>query len=199
MRMRCSPFRVVGGLVLAGLLALPAAVAAEPESLFNGKDLAGWKAEHGVTFEAAEGALRLVKGTGWLRTVKEYGDFILELELRPRVERYDSGLFFRVGLEGKPWPTDGWQINLRRDKWGNLVRGFKDVIRSELEGPDVEDDAPWSKFRLEARGTKATLDVDGKRVWTFEALDRARGYIGIQAEERSFEFRNLRLQPLDSK
>jgi hypothetical protein len=194
---RCG---VVGGLVLAGLLSVPAATTdAEWQSLFNGKDLAGWKAEHGVTFEAADGALRLVKGMGWLRTEKEYGDFILEVELRPRVERYDSGLFFRVGLDGKPWPTDGWQINLRRDKWGTLVRGYKDVLRSEVEGPDVDEDAPWSKFRLEVRGTKATLDVDGKRVWAFESLDRARGYIGIQAEERSFDFRNFRIQGLEGK
>ncbi len=169
------------------------------EPLFNGKDLAGWMPMHEVKFEAHDGALRLLRGTGWLRTEKEYTDFILELELRPLVERYDSGLFFRVGLDGKPFPTDGWQVNLRRDKWGTLVRGFKDVRPSEVEGPDVDDAAPWTKIRLEVRGQKALLEIDGKRVWECDKIDRARGYIGIQAEERGFDFRNARIQSLDSK
>lgn len=182
------------GLVLGGT-----AWAADWVPLFNGKDLTGWAPMQDVKFEAHDGALRLVRGTGWLRTEKEYGDFILEVELRPLVERYDSGLFFRVGLDGKPWPTDGWQLNLRRDKWGTLVRGFKDVARSEMEGPDVDDAAPWTKVHLEVRGTRATLDIDGKRVWESDKIDRAKGYLGIQAEDRGFDFRNLRVQVLDAK
>lgn len=184
-------------LALLGFVSLPPVHGAEWQSLFNGKDLAGWAPVHEVKFEAQEGELRLLRGTGWLRTEKEYGDFILEVELRPLVERYDSGLFFRVGLDGKPWPTDGWQINLRRDMWGALVRGFKKVAASSAEGPDIEDTTPWTKLHLEVRGTKATLDVDGKRVWEYDQIDRARGYLGIQAEDRAFAFRGWRLQSLD--
>lgn len=169
---------------------------AEWQPLFNGKDLAGWVEVHDVKFEARTGNLRLVRGMGWLRTEKEYKDFILEVDLRPLVERYDSGLFFRVGLDGKPWPTDGWQINLRRDMWGALVRGTQRVIPAPAEGPDIEDDTPWSKFRLEVRGTRATLELNGKKIWETDKIDRAAGYIGIQAEERSFEFKNFRIQPL---
>jgi hypothetical protein len=172
------------------------ASAAEWRSLFNGRNLEGWVGVHDAVFEAQDGNLRLVRGMGWLRTEREYGDFILEMEIRPRVERYDSGLFFRVGLEGKPWPTDAWQINLRRDAWGALVKGTKRLIASSVEGPEVEEDA-WSKFRLEVRGRTAALDVDGKRVWTFDQIEPARGYIGIQAEERSFDFRNVRLQTVE--
>ncbi len=187
-------FAVVTVVASAAAAFAAAVFAADWVPLFNGKDLTGWTAVHDVKFEAHDGALRLVRGMGWLRTEKQYADFLLEVELRPRVERYDSGLFFRVGAEGKPWPTDGWQVNLRRDKWGTLVRGFKDVVKSEVEGPDVDEEGPWSRFRLEVRGRKATLDIDGKRVWEFEGLDSARGYLGIQAEERSFDFRNFRIQ-----
>ncbi|MBL9126555.1 MAG: DUF1080 domain-containing protein, partial [Verrucomicrobiales bacterium] len=183
--------RLLRGFVAAVPFAWTVVTAAAAESLFNGKDLAGWVPVHDVRFEAKDGALRLVRGTGWLRTEKEYGDFVLEVEVRPLVERYDSGLFFRAGQDGKPWPTDAWQINLRRDMWGALVKGFTRVVRSPVEGPDIEDDGgPWMKFRLEVRGTKASLDLDGKRLWETDKIDRARGYIGIQAEERSFDFRN---------
>lgn len=187
------------GLLTFALLGKgPLAEAADWQPLFNGQDLQGWASVHDVKFDVHDGHLRLVRGMGWLRTEKEYGDFILEVELRPLVERYDSGIFFRVGLDGQPWPTDGWQLNLRRDLWGALIKGFKKVQSSSVEGPDIDDETPWTKFRLEVRGAKATLDINGHRVWETDAIDRPRGYIGIQAEERSFEFRTFRLQSLDA-
>ena len=57
----------------------------------------------------------------------------------------------------------------------------------------------WVKFRIEVRGKKVTLDVDGERAWEYNNLDARSGYIGIQAENRSFDFRNLRVLPLSNK
>ena len=104
---------LVQALVLSCLICYPSR-AAEPDGdkwdvLFNGKDLSGWVGVHDVQFEVVEGNLRLVRGMGWLRTEKQYGDFVLEFEWRALEEKYDSGIFLRAGLEGKPWPKDGWQ------------------------------------------------------------------------------------------
>jgi hypothetical protein len=46
------------------------------------------------------------------------------------------------------------------------------------------------------RGPKITLEVDGERAWEFANLDAQNGYLGIQAEEKAFEFRNMRIQRL---
>jgi hypothetical protein len=46
------------------------------------------------------------------------------------------------------------------------------------------------------RGRKITLDVDGERAWEFDKLDADAGYIGIQAEDKAFDFRNIRVQEL---
>ncbi|HOK76673.1 MAG TPA: DUF1080 domain-containing protein [Verrucomicrobiota bacterium] len=165
-------------------------------SIFNGKDLAGWVPVHDVTFEVKDGNLRLVKGMGWLRTDKEYEDFILEFEWRALEEKYDSGIFLRAGLEGKPWPKDGWQVNLRYDALGGLVKGFKSVVPAETPKMPVNK---WVKFRIEARGNKLSLDVDGERAWETEAFDATKGYIGIQAEDKSFDFRNIRVIELPRK
>jgi hypothetical protein len=54
----------------------------------------------------------------------------------------------------------------------------------------------WGKFRMEARGNKLTLDVNGERVWEFNELEPAHGYIGVQTEGKAFDFRNLRVQEL---
>jgi hypothetical protein len=163
------------------------------ESLFNGKDLSGWAPVHEVTFIVTNGNLRLVSGMGWLRTEKQYDDFIFEAEWRALDTGYDSGFFIRAGLEGKPWPTDGWQVNLARAALGGLVKGYKTVVPAETPPMPLNK---WVKFRIEVRGKKITLDVDGERAWEFNDLDAQRGYLGIQAENKSFEFRNLRVQPL---
>jgi len=163
------------------------------ESLFNGKDLTGWVPVHDVTFVVTNGNLRLVTGMGWLRTEKQYADFVLEAEWRALEPNYDSGLFFRVGLDGKPWPTDGWQVNLARSALGGLVKGYKTIVPAETPPMPLNQ---WVKFRMEVRGRTITLDVDGERAWEFKELDVDRGYIGIQAENKAFDFRNIRIQEL---
>jgi hypothetical protein len=162
-------------------------------SLFNGKDLTGWAPVNEVTFEVHDGHLRLVKGMGWLRTDKPYGDFVLELEWRALEAKYDSGIFIRAGLEGAPWPKDGWQVNLRSDAIGGLVKGNRVVVPAET--PRIPTNQ-WVKFRIEARGRRVTLDVNGERAWESEALEAPGGYIGIQAENKAFDFRNLRIRDL---
>jgi hypothetical protein len=162
-------------------------------SLFNGKDLKGWAPVNDVTFEVKDGNLRLVKGMGWLRTEKQYKDFIFECEWRALEPQYDSGLFLRAGLEGKPWPKDGWQVNLSAGALGALVKGYKTMVPSETPRKPVNQ---WVKVRIEVKGKKAKLIVDGEDAWTSDLIDAERGYLGIQAENKSFDFRNIRVQEL---
>lgn len=193
-RIRLCPLVLAAGLALAGTAVGADAPKDGPgQSLFNGKDLAGWAPVHDVTFVVTNANLRLVKGMGWLRTEKQFSDFILEVEWCALEPGYDSGLFLRAGVEGKPWPKDAWQVNLKDNALGGLVKGFKTVVPAETPRMPV---GKWVKFRLEARGGKLTLDVDGERAWEFNELDAERGYVGIQAENKAFDFRNLRIQEL---
>jgi hypothetical protein len=120
---------------------------------------------------------------------------VLEAEWRALVPAYDSGFFIRAALEGKPWPKDGWQVNLNRSALGGLVKGYKTVVPAETPPMPLNK---WVKFRMEVRGRTITLDVDGERAWEFKELDADRGYIGIQAEGKAFDFRNIRVQELRS-
>jgi uncharacterized protein len=177
----------------AELQAFGTAQAGQWESLFNGKDLTGWVPVHDVTFVVTNGNLRLVNGMGWLRSEKQYTDFILEAEWCALVPQYDSGLFLRAGLDGMPWPKDGWQVNLLRTGLGGLVKGHKTMVPAETPPMPLNQ---WVKFRIEVRGRKVTLDVGGERAWEFNDLDSERGYVGIQAENKAFDFRNIRIQEL---
>ncbi len=163
------------------------------QTLFNGKDLSGWVTMHNARFAVTNGCLRLVGGSGWLRTEKIYRDFVLEAEWRALQPGYDSGFFVRAGLEGKPWPKDGWQVNLQRSALGGLVKGRDTVVPAETPPMPLHR---WVRFRIEVRGRKITLDVNGERAWEFNKLDAEPGYIGIEAEGKSFDFRNIRVRPL---
>jgi hypothetical protein len=199
--MKMTKFQSIASALLGWTLLVSTSTlgqAQEPkwESLFNGKDLKGLIPVHDVTFEVKDGNLRLVKGMGWLRTEKEYGDFVLDFEWRALEAKYDSGIFFRAGLEGKPWPKDGWQVNLRYDALGGLVKGFRAVVPSENEQMPLNQ---WIKVRLEVKGKKASLFVNDERCWEYSGIDSERGYLGIQAEDKSFDFRNIRIQSLNDK
>ncbi len=182
---------LVLGSALPGMaLAANTPAVAEWQSLFNGKDLTGWVPMHETQFVVTNGNLRLVNGMGWLRTEKPYTNFVFEAEWRALVPAYDSGFFIRACPEGKPWPTDGWQVNLGRTALGALVKGYKNIVPSETPPLPLNQ---WVKFRMEVKGTNLTLDINGERAWEFKTLDAASGYIGIQAENKAFEFRNLRV------
>lgn len=163
------------------------------QTLFNGQDLKGWVPVHDVTFEVKEGNLRLVKGMGWLRTEKQFKDFVLEFECRALEEQYDSGIFLRAGLEGKPWPKDGWQLNLRYNQLGGLVKGYSTIVPAETPKAPVNK---WVKFRVEVRGKTVKLNVDGEDAWETDKMDAQEGYLGIQAENKAFDFRNIRVLAL---
>ena len=197
--MKTPRLRLPTVILLATLSFVPLARGADVagsskwESLFNGKDLTGWVVMNDAVFTVTNGVLHLEKSTGWLRTEKEYADFILDVEWRALETNYNSGIFIRAGLDGKPYPTNVWQVNLKETALGQLLRGKPEVLPSKTPKFPVNE---WVKFRMEARGKKLTLDVNGKRAWEFDALDTERGYIGIQTESKLLDFRNLRVQQL---
>ena len=48
-------------------------------SLFNGQNLDGWVIENDARFSVRDGLLTVNKGTGWLRSDKDYADFLSRL------------------------------------------------------------------------------------------------------------------------
>jgi hypothetical protein len=86
-------------------------------------------------------------------------------------------------------------VNLKEISLGSLLKGRDTIVSSKMPGFAVNE---WVSFRLGVRGKKLTLDVNGTRAWEFNELDADRGYIGIQAEGKSFDFRNVRVWEIGS-
>ena len=164
-------------------------------SLFNGKDTTGWVVT-ACKVAAENGNLVALEGNGFVRTEKQYGDFVLELEWKNRqAAKFDSGIFFRSVLplpKGRRWPNQ-WQVNLLQGKEGELV-GHK-----QGKAAGLATAGEWNKLRLTVVGKTAEAQVNGKPAWKVDGIEPAVGYIGLQVEVPAggqFEFRNIRVKPL---
>ena len=178
-------------IILVLVLAVWSACAGE--SLFNGHDLSGWTSMHDGKFFVTNGVIRAEGGKGWLRTGQAFTNFILEVEWRGLETNYNSGIFIRAPLEGNPWATNVWQINAKQNAIGELLEGSKKIVPVNTPAIPVGE---WVKFRIEARGRELSLDVNGQRAWKFSDFPLTSGFIGLQAEGKTFEFRALTIQPL---
>jgi hypothetical protein len=165
-------------------------------ALFDGKTLNGWTV---IKCKAVvnDGDILLVSGNGLVQTEKKYGDFILEFEWKAlRDDKWDSGVYFRYDSvpENQPWPNR-YQVNLQQGREGNV---------GELEGAQskgLAKDGQWNKFKLKVRGTKASLQINGKPAWEADGLEGPKkGFIALQAEVPGggqYRFRNIYLTELD--
>jgi hypothetical protein len=168
-------------------------------SLFNGKDLTGWRfvGKGGTTTEAPnwsvrDGVIALSGGsTPHLSTAREYADFEMRFEWRAVKEGkgYNSGFYVRSGEK-----LGSNQINLAKGAEGKLMygKGVGGDAVPQLQKPAGE----WNEWRIIIEGDKASFWCNGQKAWDATNLVPERGYVGLQAEGAAMEFRNLRIREL---
>ncbi|HVR36075.1 MAG TPA: DUF1080 domain-containing protein [Methylomirabilota bacterium] len=197
-------FTILSTVLLAGCRTTPEP--GESSVLFNGRDLDGWVVMHGGEWTVEDGALVGREGRdwttnpelsgSWLRTEKPYADFILELEYA--IEG-NSGVFFRSALEKNPAFT-GYEMQILSDHGREPTRHTTGAIY-EVVGATRNMSKPageWNRARIEARGPRIRITLNGETVVDVEDKRSASGYIGLQNhDDRSVvKFRNIRVTEL---
>lgn len=199
--------RFVSTLVL-GILSIAAVAFADSprlQPLFNGRDLSGWVVMHGGEWAIDHGVLVGRNGTNWttnpeysgswLRTEREYGDFILELEYAIS-ERGNSGIHFRSALEKNPSFT-GYEMQINDDA-GRPPRKSGTGSLYDVVAPTKNMSKPageWNQVRITCKGDRIQVTLNGEQIVDFRGDRSKRGYIGLQNHDaRSVvKFRNIRL------
>ncbi len=194
-----------------GVLAAQLAAGAEQGksiSLFNGSNLNGWVVMHGGEWAVDDGLLVGKNGTNWttnpeksgswLRSEKQYGDFILELEyaINPRG---NSGIFFRSAAEKNPAFT-GYEMQVLADHGREPTRHTTGAIY-EVVAASKNPSKPaneWNHVRIEARGEQIEITLNGEKIVDLKNDRSARGYIGLQNHDNRsvVRFRNIHITPL---
>jgi hypothetical protein len=203
---------------MGGTGVVPAAKQEIPEgfvTLFNGKDLTGWRVNEGGNIKVwgAEKGVLYVNGGGggWLMTDKEYSNFELRLEFK-MPKKGNSGVGLRSPLKGDPAYV-GMEIQLLDDaNWKGLrpaqqTGSIYDVVPAAKVV--TRPHGQWNQMRIVAKGRQIEVELNGTKLvdanlddYTEKhgerhpGLRRDKGHIGLQSYNFRVEFRNIFLKAL---
>lgn len=184
-------------------------------TLFNGKDLSGWKqlngkARYEVRNKEIVGTTVFGEPNSFLVTEKDYGDFILELDFRLDADM-NSGIQFRS--ETKPEYRDGrvhgyqMEIDPSARAWTGGIydearRGWLYPLEYNVPGKKAYKQRDWNHARIECIGNVIRIWVNG--IPTAHVVDdlTTRGFIALQVHSvrkqeesgQQVRWRNIRIQ-----
>lgn len=167
------------------------------DSLFDGRTLYGWHLMNGAKFVVEDGVIKHADGNGWLRSDKEYSDFILRLEFRFLKPKQDGGVFLRSGIEGKNWPDRKYEVQVENTNRMAKIFNAKNDLNVDLTKKVLKPDGEWNEYEITVTGPKIEVRLNGELVSTTDSADMLkRGYIGLQGENGVHEYRNFRIKDL---
>ena len=182
------------------------AEAQKSKSIFNGKNLDGWKI-HGTEKWYVEDGLLICesgpdKGYGYLSTEKNYYDFELEVEFQQEANG-NSGVFFRSTFDGTK--VSGWQVEVappNHDTGGiyeSYGRGWLVQIPDEKE--NILKMGEWNSMKIKVVGGHVTTWLNGQQMIdiTDEKIAQGKGAIALQIHDGGgikVKWRNLKVKEL---
>lgn len=166
-------------------------------SLFDGKTLGGWHLMNGAKFVVEDGVIKHNEGRGWLRSDKEYADFIVRLEFRFMEPEQDGGVFLRSVKAGKDWPDEKYEVQVENTRRMAMIFGAKHDLNVELVQKVLKPVGEWNEYDIKIVGSRIEVRLNGELVTTSDsATTLKRGYLGLQGEDGAHEYRNIRIKDL---
>ncbi|MFN3649278.1 MAG: DUF1080 domain-containing protein [Armatimonadota bacterium] len=181
------------------------------KSLFNGKDLTGWKEIPGrksVYSVTPEGWLNVKDGNGDLQSEAQFGDFVFQLDIISNGTHLNSGVFFR-GTPGEFW--SGYESQIRNqwegdDRTKPVDYGTGGVYNRQPARRVIPSDREWFTKTIVAHGPHIAVWVNGIQVSDFtdmrppnnnarQGYRAAPGVVSLQGHDPTTDlsFRNLKI------
>jgi hypothetical protein len=186
----------------------------QPEQLFNGRDLSGWKfvvdgdkVPASEVYMVRDGVIHIHGDPfGFMYTEKKYKDYTLELEWRWAGEASNSGIFLIINdpQPGNAFPNS-IECQLRAGLAGDFVLlGGSDLIEyvapesgrpafpvvRKREASSEKPVGEWNKAKIEVVDGKITVYIND--VFQNQGTSPLKeGHIGLQSEGLPIQFRNL--------
>ncbi len=173
-------------------------------NMFNGKSLAGWTQKNGyATYKVVDGAIMGTTAEGspnsFLCSVKEYGDFEFEFEVKVSNE-LNSGVQIRsqtkAGKDNTVYNTgrvNGPQVEIEASGAKGAEAGYvygEATGRGWLTPPERLvphkhfKDGKWNKYRIVAKGPRIQTFINDQKIEDITDKEifatHAKGFIGLQ-------------------
>ena len=158
-------------------------------SMFNGKDLSGWKSNEEVpdVFTVENGELKVSGGRSHLFYVGPNGEAKFQsFELKLKVKTTpgsNSGVYFHTQYQDKGWPDKGFECQVNSThtdpkKTGSLygvinILALLDGQKEPEGGKHIKvplapsTDGEWFDYNIKVEGKHITLSVNGKTTVDF--------------------------------
>lgn len=180
--------------------------------LFDGQSLDEWVIENTDegNFYVKDGAIRAEAPRGWLRSVRQYSDFILKAGFRFLTDDADSGIYVRAAKDTpfvRGWPGNSYQIQTRNittnktenplllgDIYWHRVPEGQTNFEASAAFEASRDTGEWQEFRIEVSGDSLKVWLNGTVVTRASGITNQEGYIGIQGETGIVEFRSIKIR-----
>ncbi|MEJ6725120.1 MAG: DUF1080 domain-containing protein, partial [Akkermansiaceae bacterium] len=163
-------------------------------TLFNGKDLSGWDGDPKV-WRVKDGYIsgaieKLEGGNTFLVFKKPFSDFVLEADCVLVGREGNSGIQYRSKQSERganKWVVKGYQADFGNGLWGKLYEeGGRGVLAFDYKdkAPSVKGDDGWNSYRITAKGSKLTHEINGTVTIELDDQDEKKaakeGIIGLQ-------------------
>jgi hypothetical protein len=223
--MRTLPLAAAIAFALSGFVPLQADKSDDGfRPMFNGKDLTGWVNVNCApsTFFVRDGEIITTgKPTGYLRTEKQYENFIAEFDWMHvnKTEVGNSGFFVwadPLPAVGTPY-TRGIEVqvlvNLEKEGyytsqgdlfsiWGAHCKpdrphphGWERCLPSENR---TKGGGEWNHYKVVGNNGVLKLHVNGKEVSGISQCTPRKGYLALESEGAECHFKNLKIKELPS-
>jgi len=159
-------------------------------SIFNGKDLTGWKVHGTEKWYVENGEMICESGPdkqyGYLSTEKNYKNFELTLEFKQEANG-NSGVFYRSSIEGVK--ISGWQVEVAplNSHTGGIYESYG---RGWLIQPKAEDEqwlkvGEWNALKIKVIGDETTTWLNGHQMVYIkdEKIGKGEGFIALQIHD----------------
>jgi len=177
--------------------------------LFNGRDLDSWQQDTPGVWSVRDGMIvgrhDGLKHNDFLRTRRSYGDFLLKLRFQLVGGEGNSGIQFR----SKPVPgsheVSGYQADIGQEYWGCLYdesRRNRVLVQASPASLKDLDRTAWNEYTVSARGSRITLELNGRRTVDYTEADpgiEREGFIALQVHSGTrieVRFKDVRIAVL---
>jgi len=181
--------------------------------LFDGKSFDGWTFVSKNTNAPAESIWSITNGVihclgkpnGYARTVNSYRDYRLHMEWRFPEGSGNSGVFLHLNPPDKVWPLC-FEAQLQsgsagevRLNGGSHIEGLAADAKSvPMQSPSSEKPlGEWNSYDIVCNSNSISVRVNGAVQNKVSGTSVMSGAIGLQAEGKPVEFRNIYVEPVE--